>query len=178
MKRRLALFLCAMMLLGGFIFTACTSTAAGDVLSHQQYPFTVVGELVFGSDEYTISLAMTAPMQATLSFLVPETLMGYYFTITPDGVTLSFGDITIPYTSNSVPGGSLLIPQMLSLTQAQLVNTQQTEQNSVPLTIAVFNTPHGEITLFVNNNSGLPLRIESMHNGVPVVFRIRELIKG
>ena len=175
MKRIASIFLVILVLVTGMALFGCTAAVERDVLAHQQFPFRVTTDLTFGMEEYTVVLDMIAPMEATLSFIQPEMLEGYVFSISPEGVTLSFSDITIPYTSNSVPGGSLLIPQMFSLTPDQLINTTETEQNSVPLAISAFSTAYGEITLFINSNNGTLMRIESLHNDTPVVLRISSI---
>ena len=175
MKRIATITLAILILAVGFALFGCTAAVERDVLAHQQFPFRVTTDLTYGMEEYTIILDMIAPMEATLSFIQPEMLEGYVFSISSEGVTLSFSDITIPYTSDSVPGGSLLVPQMFSLTADQLINTTETEQNSVPLAISTFATPYGEITLFINSSNGTLMRIESLHNDTPVVLRISSI---
>ena len=147
-------------------------------LEHQQYPLVVVTDLSYGDAEYTITLTMTAPMTATIEFIEPATLVGYVFTITPEGVTLSFGDVSVQYNHNSMPGGSLLLPQMFSLDPSQLLRQEETVVNSVPLNVAVFATPYGEVTLFINQNTHLPLRVEALHEGTPIVLRVRSIEGG
>jgi len=180
MKRAIALSLTTLLLLGGVLLFSCTGgiSPAANPLAHQQYPLVVVADLTYGNTEYTITLTLTAPMTATIEFLEPATLVGYVFTITPEGVTLSFGEVTVQYNNNSMPGGSLLLPQMFSLDMSQLLRQEESVVNSVPLNVAVFATPHGEITLFINQNTSLPLRVEAVHEGTPVVLRIRTITSG
>ena len=75
------------------------------MLSYQSYPFSVKGSVKSDGREYELSVSFTDKDRATITFDSPETLSGYIFNVTPDGITLTYGDLTVPYHSSGIPGG-------------------------------------------------------------------------
>lgn len=133
-------------------------------LAWQSYPVTVAGDLSGDGVETgncSLRLTLTAPMQATVQFDKPDSLKGYTFSLAPEGVTLSYGEITVPYKAAGIPGGESLLPRMLSLTEETFLGREKTTLNSLPVQIERFAIPEGgEVRVYVDAESGIPLRFE------------------
>lgn len=97
---------------------------AADPLAYQSYPLTVEGSITGDRGEAEVTLEMTAPMTGTLSFHTPDSLRGYLFSLSEDGVTLSYGEITVPYKADGIPGGTHLLPRLFSLSAEKLVSAR------------------------------------------------------
>ena len=157
------------------LFTGCGGAAA-DPLAYQSYPMTVEGSISGDDGEAEVTVEMTAPMTAKLSFASPDSLRGYLFAITSDGVTLSYGDITVPYKADGIPGGTHLLPRLFSLTKETLISTEETEMNSLPLLLASFETEEGDtVKVYLDKQSGAPLRFEAQHGDEQIVFTVNSL---
>lgn len=118
---------------------------------------------------------MTAPMTGTLSFHTPDSLRGYLFSLSEDGVTLSYGEITVPYKADGIPGGTHLLPRLFSLSAEKLVSAEETEMNSLPLLLATFETEEGEtVKVYIDRQSGVPLRFEVQQGDGQLVFTVKD----
>ena len=160
-RKRLLLLLPLLLCL---LFLPACAGEPGEPLAYQKYPLTVAGDLTGGSAEEgncSVRLTLTAPMEATLQFDKPESLRGYTFSLTEEGVTLSYGEITVPYKAAGIPGGESLLPRMLSLTDEMRTASEKQEINSLPVWMYSYTIPEGgEVRVFADAESGIPLRIE------------------
>lgn len=148
---------------------------AADPLAYQSYPLTVEGSITGDRGEAEVTLEMTAPMTGTLSFHTPDSLRGYLFSLSEDGVTLSYGEITVPYKADGIPGGTHLLPRLFSLSAEKLVSAEETEMNSLPLLLATFETEEGEtVKVYIDRQSGVPLRFEVQQGDGQLVFTVKD----
>lgn len=162
-KTMRVLIFCAIFAL--FLLSSLTGCAGKPTpLSWQKYPVSVAGDLSGDGVETgncSLRLTLTAPMQATLQFDKPDSLRGYTFSLTGEGVTLSYGEITVPYKAAGIPGGESLLPRMLSLEEGMFSGREKTTLNSLPVLIERFATPEGgEVRVYIDAENGRPLRFE------------------
>lgn len=142
------------------IMAACNKTESTP-LDYQSYPFSAKGSLSANDIEYVFDIKMTDKNTAELKFSSPDSLRGYTFNVTPDKTTLSYGDMTIDFSNNGEKTNIVnLIPELLSLDSAKLVSQSETTQNSVDLITAVYSTEKGDVTVYINKETGHPMRFE------------------
>lgn len=124
------------------------------------YPFTVEGELTRndGGEPCAVSLQMTAGMTGELEFLSPASLKGYRFSLTPEGTTLRYGDLSVPYRAGGLPGGADGLLKMFSVKEEYCRGREKTEQNSTPLWKLTYAFPDGDtVTAYLSADTGFPL---------------------
>ena len=178
--KKLATVLLSLLLLLSLALTlgGCGKETA-DPLAYQSYPLTVEGSITGDKGEAEVTLEMTAPMTGKLSFHTPDSLRGYLFSVGKDGVTLSYGEITVPYKADGIPGGTHLLPRLFSLSGEKLVSAEETEMNSLPLLLATFETEEGEtVKVYIDKQSGTPLRFEVRQGDGQLVFTVKDFQKA
>ena len=159
MKTKFLLIISALLI---FILSACScSPAENNPLEYQTYPFSAKGSLAANDIEYIFEVTMNNSNTAELKFTAPDSLRGYTFNVSPDGTTLSYGDMTIDFSNNGEKTSVVnLIPQLFSLNEDSLLSKSETTQNSVELITAVYSGEKGNTTVYVNKSTGYPMRFE------------------
>ena len=143
-----------------FLLAACSPTKSSP-LQYQTYPFFAKGSLMANGIEYCFEVIMNDRQNAELKFSSPDSLKGYTFNVKGENTTLSYGDMTIDFSNNGEKTNIVnLIPSLFSLSEDNITSSEQTTQNSTPLTVLTFKDPKGDITLHLNNSTGMPLRFE------------------
>lgn len=157
MKKRISLILIAMLMLA---LVSC-APAESNPLDYQAYPFSAKGSLSTNDIEYAFEVNMTDRNTAELTFSSPDSLRGYTFNVSPEGTTLSYGDMTIDFSNNGEKTSIVnLVPALFSLTAENLVSKSETTQNSVELITATYTTANEDITVYINKSTGRPMRFE------------------
>lgn len=157
MKKRIALIFIAVLML---VLSSCTPKESNP-LDYQTYPFSAKGSLSANEIEYVFEVNMTDKNTAELMFSSPDSLRGYTFNVSPEGTTLSYGDMTIDFSNNGEKTSIVnLVPALFSLNSENFVSKSETTQNSVELITATYTTDNGEITVYINKSTGHPMRFE------------------
>lgn len=172
MKKIIAVILLAALV---SLLASCTPTPS-EMLSYQSYPFSVKGSVKSDGREYELSVSFTDKDRATVTFDSPETLSGYIFNVTPDGITLTYGDLTVPYHSSGIPGGDGILTGIFSLSAEQFSSCSDVSQNGMTLRRCVFSTPLGDVVAFINSDSGEPVRFEAKDG--EFIFNVSEYQKA
>ncbi len=150
------------------LLTSCNLVTPIDPLEYQKYPLSAKGNLCANNSEYVFEITMKDKDNAELKFTAPETLRGYIFRITGDKTTLSYGDMTIDFNGgNDKTNVVKLLPYVFSLDSTMQKSVENgIQQNSVSVTKAVYNKDSNEITVYIDEESKKPMRIE--HNGIVI----------
>ena len=156
MKKYLLLFLIASLMLPA---TSCQKNSL-DPLGYQVYPFYVEGCLVAEDTEYVFKLTMNTADNSEISFSKPESLRGYVFNVTPEGTTLSYGDMTIDFSKTEKTNLIRLIPSLFALNQQDHVSSEDKILNSVDILLSKYSTDTGEVSVYLNKSTQTPLRFE------------------
>lgn len=157
MKKILSLTL---VLIFTFLLYSCKKEEV-DPLSYQSYPFSAEGSMTANDTEYVFSVEMTGKNEGKVQFTSPQGLRGYLFTVTPHGITLSYGDMTIDFSANGEKTNAVkLITDLFSLDLDKLQEKKDETQNSVDLTIATYGTEKEPVKVYINKATGQPVRFE------------------
>ena len=148
-----------------FIICLCSSLCAcakesPDPLTYQSYPFYVEGTLTFEETDYDFSLTMESESTSTITFSSPDSLRDFVFRITPEGTTLSYEDMTIDFNKTDKSALIRLVPSLFALKSENLKSSTEDTVSSVPVIISTFSSPLGDVTVYLNRDTLLPLRFE------------------
>ncbi|MBE6544313.1 MAG: hypothetical protein E7675_07920 [Ruminococcaceae bacterium] len=144
----------------------CTVSAAScnksdiDPLQYQTYPFYVEGCLTADDTEYSFSLTMTSSDESEISFSKPDSLRGYVFNVTPEGTTLSYGDMTIDFDGAEKTSLVRLIPSLFALEKEDHISSETTVLNSVDILLSKYATDTGDVSVYLNKSTATPVRFE------------------
>lgn len=156
MKKYLLLLLSVICIVA---LTACSKSDI-DPLQYQTYPFYVEGCLTSENTEYCFSMTMNSSDEAEISFSTPDSLRGYVFNVTPQGTTLSYGDLTIDFDKAEKTSLIRLIPSLFALSDEDHISTESTVLNSVDILLSSYATDTGDVKVYLNKNTLMPLRFE------------------
>ena len=131
-----------------------------DPLEYQSYPFFVEGILVSDETDYDFALKMLSKDSSEISFSKPDSLRDYVFRVTPEGTTLSYGDMTINFNGGEKTNLIRLIPSLFALDGENLVSAEETELNSIRVMLCTYSTDVGQVKVYLNAEKGTPLRFE------------------
>ncbi len=131
-----------------------------DPLGYQSYPFYVEGVLVTEETDYDFALKMNSADSSEIMFTKPDSLRNYVFRVTPEGTTLSYGDMTINFNGGEKTNLIRLIPSLFSLKKEGKVSQEEKEFNSIAVLVCTYSTDVGEVKMYLNAEKGTPLRFE------------------
>lgn len=150
-----------------FLFIICLSLSlcacakeSTDPLAYQSYPFYVEGTLTFDETDYDFSLSMESESSSTITFSSPDSLRDFVFRITPEGTTLSYEDMTIDFNKADKSALIRLIPSLFALKIENLKSSTEDTVSSVPVLVSTFSTQTGDVVVYLNRDTLLPLRFE------------------
>ena len=142
------------------LLAACKPSEA-DPLMYQSYPFSAKGSLATNGIEYVFEVKMTDKNNASLTFSSPDSLRGYLFNVSPNKTTLSYDDMTIDFSNNGEKTNIVnLIPSLFSLNKEDINGSEDINQNSVDLTVLTVKNDKGDIKVYINKQTGYPMRFE------------------
>ncbi len=147
------------LLILSLIFIPSCKKTEPSPLDYQSYPFYVEGILNFDDTEYAFAMTMEGKDNAEMTFSSPDTLKGYTFTLSPDGMTLSYKDMSVELKGEKA-NLIRLVPSLFALSADTMESTEKTVLNSTGIILSKYKTDLGNVSVYVNESTLLPLRFE------------------
>ncbi len=145
-------FLAALCVTCGLWLPSCAPKS--QPLSYQHYP--LAAEVTFTLDgiPYSALISMTAPYHGSVTYSVPAELADICLSSTPEGMSVRYGELTLPL---SVPADAdfLLLLSLFSLQEEQLASATLLQKQTGNL--LSFKTDAGDVLVTLDPGTGLPL---------------------
>lgn len=147
------------------LFSSCGKKLPSELLDYQKSPFKLTGTLEYGDKEYdlvfeTEGTKSTGEIKsAKISFKSPEALKGGVLNIDTDGVTFTVEGVRIPITEGTLSGVAKL-PDFFSLSATDIVERKEETHNGMAVTKLKFQNDSGDVTIYINKETGYPVRVE------------------
>ena len=147
---------------------ACSPSEKKDFLPYQDGLFESTATLLINSKKYTVDIIKNNENGYRISFSSPENMQGVCIDKDGDNYTYSVGSVHIP-----IKAGSNLASEsfkLLQLSKESLVSSESALLNGVKVEIKRFKTEDQSVTLYLSEDTKLPLRIEADLGGNDVVL--------
>lgn len=173
MKKTLTVLLILSFLLS---LSGCAASAV-DYLGYSASPFSAVIEVKEGELEFSAEVTVGPPAgegelrDISLTFLGPSRMKGLKIERRQGVITMQSGGISI---KNSLAGGFLEIAGLL-VPEGRVVDTKITEESGKKLAVITLSPAEGRILVFVDCDSGQPVRVTGESRGRQIEILVRSM---
>lgn len=151
--------------------SSCTAKN-GDYLSYQKDGLIVNGTYSKNDKQYEVKIERISPDSGRVTYLAPAEISGISFDIEKGSISLAFGDNVIPFDSETHDSQILL--SLFMLDKEKMLKSNVTEAGGMTLNKVLFDG----ITVFIEKNSGEPVKIESNKGNRNIVLNISGIEKS